>query len=535
MRKAFLTIILIILLAAAASTTISAQQMAKRTIVVNQYGLVYVYDEVPSTGEQTILKFPKALVKNLVNYVSPNDPNPELRVENDTFSIVIKSTPGEIVKLTTIFRDQLLWNSRDQLFQLRMPLYPVVPGAGEKAFYVEIVLPVDAEISSITPEYLNETGRGLLSATLESVDLSGGKFEELTLTFSSTMLKVLDISSARMIVDPFDRKIDLALKVKSLAGRAGSKLYLKLPSGSRILETRDSVGAISKSYDAETGELTLNLRQPLSAGYSAYVEVSFELPKENSIIEVDDGRLKVEPLLPMNTTAWLYEVDVVLRGASPKSWNPEPYELYRKYPETTVLSYKFSHVDPINVNDMKVNVEFERSFSIFSILPYVTGAAILIFIAGAVTAIYAKKPIEALEAEEKPLGLLLNEGQSLISAYQAIADLIASGKIYEKSAARKILLEARADTRRSIERIRKLGREIEKAKPEASEDVKRIERAVQVFEKTVEKAWNLAYPYFSGSLSKKKLGERLEEYREELKKAYSQLVDSLETLRRRLG
>ena len=93
-RETVLTAILVILLASAAYP-VSAQQAYKRTIEISQYGLVYVHDEVPSTGDTTILKFPRSLVKNLVNYVSPEDPKPELKVENETFSIIVHSKPGE--------------------------------------------------------------------------------------------------------------------------------------------------------------------------------------------------------------------------------------------------------------------------------------------------------------------------------------------------------------------------------------------------------------------------------------------------------
>jgi len=532
MRKALLAVTLLALLSTSIIPAISVQQLPKRIIEISQYGLVYVYDEVPSVGEETVLKFPRALVKNLVNYISPNDPNPRLEVENDAFSIIVKSKPGEIVHLTTIFRGQLFWNARDQSFQLLMPLYPLIPKAGKKPFYIEVRLPVDAQISEVSPDYLNQTGRGLLSATLSEVNLSSREFENLIVTFSSTSQKIIDVTSAKIIVEPFGGKIELALKLRNLGGGAGSRIYLKLPAGSKILETRDSVGAISNKYDEESGELTLNLRQPLGAGQSTYVEIEFRLPEENSVISITDGKLEVKPILPMNATAWVYEIEVILRGASLKSWSPEPYQLRRKYPETEIISYRFSHIDPINIDEDVISIEFERSFSLFSVLPYLTGAAILIFLIGAVTAIYVRKPLEKLE-EEKPLKHLLDESQALISAYQAVADLITSGRIYEKGVARKIILEARAATRKGVEKLRKLGKEVEKAEPEASEEVQSLEKAIREFEKAIERAWDLAYPYFSGGLSRKRLSERLDGYRKELKRAYDQLINSLEALRRK--
>ncbi len=523
--------VLIALLAAAVPPAISAQQIPKRTIELSPYGLVYVYDEVPSIGEKTVLEFPKNLVKNLVNYVSPNDPEPEMKVGNETFSIIVHSKPGETIRLTTVFRDVVLWSPYDQVFQLRMPIYPLVSGAGEKVFSLTVKLPSDSSISNVSPENLNQTKGGTLSATFEKTDLSGRDFKYFTVVFSSRFLKIIDITSAKMIIDPFSREADLALSLRSLGGKEVNKITFNLPAGSEILKTSDSVGEVSNGYDPERGELTVNLRQPIGAGQRVYVEVSFKFPEGASVMEIEDGRLTVSPILPMNATAWTYDIELILRSVSPVSWSPEPYEVRREYPETSIMTYKFTHLDPLNVKDAAVTVKFERTFSAFSILPY--ALVIAIFAIGSVAALYIKKP-ERKAAEEKPTRDLTDEAQGLISAYQTVVDLIRSGKIFEKGRARSTILEARAEARRSAERLRRAGRDVRKTSPEMSSELERLERSAGKLERALERAWDLAYPYFSGSLSKKRFRARLDEYYEELKKAYGEFADSLEEFRKKI-
>jgi len=530
MRRAVLAAIMLALLIGSAVHAVSAQQPCRRVIEVSPHGLVYVYDEVPSAGEETAIGFPRDLIRNLVNYLSPNDPAARLVAENDTFSILIKSNPGEGVRLTTIFRGQLTWSEGDQSFQLRMPLRPIIPGVGRGSLYVEVRLPRDARILEASPGHLNQTGPGLLSAHLDEIDFSGGEVENLLIKFSSTSLRIIDVSSAKMVVEPLHRTIRLALRLRSLGGSAGERLALQLPAGSTVIEARDSVGAISSDYDGESGRLILNLRQPLSYGQNAYVEVSFKPPSGSSLLTMRDERIEVRPLLPLNTTAWIYEVEVILRGGSLRSWSPEPIQLRREYPETEVASYRFSHVDPVNVGGDVIALEYERGLGLFTITPYLAGAAILIFVAGAVTALYSKKSIKRVEGE--PLRRLLDEGWALISVYQALADLISSERIYERGVARRAILEARAAARSAAERLRRLCREVEGIEPEASGLIREFEGAVLDFERAVGRAWDLVYPYLSGSLPRRRLEEKLGGYRDELRAAYDRLMNGLEALRR---
>ena len=67
-RTILLSILLIAILVTAGLNPVLGKQYSKRIIEVNALGLVYIYDEVPSTGDKTVIQFPKNLVKNLVNY-----------------------------------------------------------------------------------------------------------------------------------------------------------------------------------------------------------------------------------------------------------------------------------------------------------------------------------------------------------------------------------------------------------------------------------------------------------------------------------
>ena len=509
-----------------------SSQQPHRVIEVNEYGLVYVYDVLPGVNGELKIGFPKSLVRNLVNYACPEDPNPELKVEEDAFFIIVDSKSGQPIHLTTIFRDAISWDSRRGAFELDMPLHPRVPGLGKMDYPVTVKLPRDSEILEVSPGFLNQSEKGALSGVLEGVDLSGADFQRLKLSFTSNLLKLVDIRSADMELKLPDRLVTLNMRILNLGGSSMGQLNLKLPKGSKLIDVRDSLGSLSRKYDEETGGLRVSLRQPLAARSSTTLIVSFQAPSESDLMRVSDGSLTVSPYLPINSTAWLYRIEIVLAGGEPSSWNPEPIEFKREYPDKTILAYRFTHVDPINVGSFEINLEYECGFNLFRILPYFALVSI-IFMVGSVTAIRLTRG-RRLAREATSFDRLLDEYQLLTMSYQSAADLLSSERIYNRAYARRTLLSIRSDVRRNVEKLRKAAEELKREKPAASEGVKRLEDAAKAFENAVEKIWNEIYPYLSGSAPKRRLGGVLEGCRKELREAYEGLSDALESLKKKL-
>ena len=523
---------LVILTALALGALCYSSPQPHRIIEVNEYGLVYVYDVLPGADGELRIGFPKSLVRNLVNYACPEDPNPELKVEEDAFFIVVDSKPGQPIHLTTIFRDVIAWDSRRGAFELNMPLHPMVPGLGKMNYPVTIKLPRDSEILEVSPGFLNQSETGTLSGVLEDVDLSGADFQQLKLSFTSDLLKIVDIRSATMELKLPDRLVTLNMRILNLGGSSMGQLNLKLPKGSKLIDVRDSLGSLSRKYDEETGSLRVSLRQPLAARSSTTLIVSFQAPSESDLMQVSDGSFTVSPYLPINSTAWLYRVEIVLTGGRPSSWNPEPIEFKREYPDKTILAYRFTRVDPINVGSFEINLEYGCGFSLFHILPYFALASIILMV-GSVTAMRltrGRRPAGKAPSFDR----LLDEYQLLIMSYQSAADLLSSERIYNRAYARRTLLGIRSDVRRNVEKLRKVAEELKREKPVASEEVKRLEDAAKAFENAVEKIWNEIYPYLSGSAPKRRLGGVLEGCRRELREAYEGLSDALESLKKKL-
>lgn len=510
----------------------SAELHPKRTIEVTSYGLVYVYDEVPSAGKVTAIKFPKELVKNLVNYASPEDPNPELKVNDKTFSIVVDSKPGQVIHLTTIFRNAILWNPLETKFQLKIPMNPIMELKEKVSFTVTVKLPKDAEISKSEPDFLEQVNGSILSGVTENLDLSNENVKYVSITFSSNSLVVLDIVSSEMEVKPLEHEIGLTLKLRHLGGRTVNQLFLKLPVGSKIIETRDLIGRIPNKY-SEEGVLRISLRQSLGFSRQDSVTVVFKVPENSSLIALNEGEGVITPILPMNTTAWIYDVKVILKDLDLESWNPEPEELRREYPNKIILLYRFSHVDPLNVKNFIIKLRYKPLFNAFTLMPYFLIIAI-VGIIGSITALYVRKTGKKAATKERPASMLLDKVQVLASIYQELTDLIRSEKIFDKSRARKTLLEIRYEARREVEKVRKLGAEARGVEPEISRELDEFDKAVQLFGKTVEKAWNVAYPYLSGKLTRKKFTERIDKYYEDLKGAYDDLVRKMEDIEKKL-
>jgi len=532
-RKAImLSAALLLLMFSSLGIPCYSSQQPYRVIEVNEYGLVYVYDVLPGVGGELRIGFPRSLVRNLVNYACPEDPDPELKVEEDAFYIIVDSKAGQPIHLTTIFRDVIAWDPRREAFELDMPLHPRVRGLGKTDYPVTVKLPRDSEILEVSPGLLNQSGKEVLSGVLEGVDLSGAAFQMLKLSFTSDLLKPVDIRSATMRLKLPDRLITLDMKILNLGGPDISQLNLKLPEGSKLIDVRDALGSLSRKYDEETGGLRVFLRQPLAAGSLASLIVSFQAPGGSDAIRVSEGSSIISPYLPMNSTAWLYRIEIVLAGGEPFSWDPEPLEFRREYPGKSVLAYRFTHVDPINAGSLRIKLEYRSGFSPLQLLPYFALAS-TIFMACSVTAVYLTRGRGAA----RRVGLLdrlLDEYQLLTLSYQSAADLLSSEKIYNRSYARRTLLGIRSDVRRSVGRLGRAAEELRRAKPEVSGEAGRLEEAAKLFEEAVEKIWNEVYPYLSGSAPRRRLEAILEGRRRELREAYERLSDSLELLRRGL-
>ena len=508
------------------------QKPPYRLIEVNEYGLVYVYDVLPGVGGSLSISYPKSLVKNLVNYACLEDESPELRVGNETFSIVVDSKPGQEIHLTTVFKDVVSWDPGEKIFRLVMPMYPQVSGLGETSLQLRVKLPEGSEVTEVSPGFLNRSGSGVLSGVMEKVDLSKGGFQNLEVSFRNERLRIIDVISTVMHVELPERRISISLKLRQLGGEDLRELNLKLPKGSKLIDARDPLGELPKSYDEEAGELRITLRQPLTTGSSTSITYSFQPPQKSSLIDLRDNVVRISPYLPLNSTIWLYRIELTLRGGKLYSWKPEPVEYRREYPEKLFLAYRFTHIDPINIRDVSVELGYEPGFSLFQILPYLILGAVIFTIAS-ITAVYrlgAGKPIE----EEKPVDEILDEYRSLALTYQAAMDLLGSDKIYNRAKARRILLELRSETRRRSERLRRLARELRGEKPEYSEELKLLEESARRFEEAIERVWEDVYPYLSGSMPRRRLDEILERICSDLKKAYNDLSESVEKLKVKL-
>jgi len=529
-RKLAILLMTALLIFSAILVPASAQHQAPyRVITVSEYGLVYVYDVLPRVGESMRISFPKDLVKNLVNYVCLEDRNPKLEVEEKVFSIVVSPESGEQVHLLTIFKDVVFWNPAAQSFQLQMPLHPSVSGLGRASLSVEIRLPRDAQLADVSPGSLNQSGAGILSGRLSNIDLSSKDFQYLSVRFSSNTLKLIDIQSARLSISLPDRTVSLTLKILQLGGTSTNELTLRLPEDLTLIEVRDPLGDLSSSY--EPGKLVVRLRQPLSGGEFTSFTVILKASEKSQLISAGSGVSKIDLLLPMNSTAWIYEVEVILKDAEIRSWSLEPIQLRREYPEKTILVYRFDHVDPISVKDLELTLEYEPTFTLIRLLPYLALASIALVIAS-VTAMYR---VRAKPAVKKPGEVLMDESQLLMLSYQNLAELITSRRIYDRSAARRSLIEARSEVRRRVERIRKLGEEIKRDLPKLRKEVDKLVRSAEGFEDAVDRLWDMVYPYLSKSMTRKRLDEALSRGHENLKKAYGKLAESLEDLREQLS
>jgi hypothetical protein len=507
------------------------EQTSRRVIEVNENGLVYVYDVLPAAGDTTRIGFPKEFLKNLVNYACREDSSPELVVEDNFFWIVVDSASGTETHLLTIFRDVLSWSPADQTFSMKIPAHPRVEDLGRSDFSVEVRLPADAMIAEISPGWLNQTKPSMLSGELRDLDLSRGEVNMISVKFSSNSLRILDIISAKLLVEVPEGRASISLKMRLVGGPQLGEIKLRLPEGFELIGAEDALGRLSSSI-SEAGEAVIRLRQPLSQGGSDLFTVVAKINETSSMIKLGADEVSIIALpMPLNTTIWVYDVEICLRGGGLKSWNPEPIELRREYPERTVLSYRFDNVDPINASSFKITLGYERRISFFQVAPYLVLAALIIVISS-ITIVYSPRE----RVVEKRVGeSLMDEASTITGIYQRLMDLISSDKIHDRGTTRKILLDIRTEAKEEVEKIRRIVERIAAEEPKAAEPARDLVKAAEDFQRAIEKTWAEVYPYLSRSLPRSRLGEALERCRGEIKQAYDSFISRLENLRRRLG
>jgi hypothetical protein len=526
---AALTIVLLSLQLVAPASAIE-QSAPHRIIEVNESGLVYVYDILPAAGDTTRIGFPKEFLKNLVNYACQEDHKPELVVEDDFFWIVVDSASSTEIHLLTIFRDILSWSSATQTFSLKIPVHPRVEGLGRADFSMEVRLPTDAKIEEISPGWLNQTRPGVLSGSLHDLDLSRREVSVLSVGFSSDSLRILDVISAKLLMEVPEGRASMSLRLRLIGGSQLSEVKLRLPKGFELIEAEDVMGKLSSSA-GEAGEVVVRLRQPLGEGGSDSFTVVAKVGEGSDLIRLGSDEISIALPMPLNTTIWVYDVEIRLRGGELRSWSPEPIELRREYPEKIIPSYRFDHVDPINAGGFRIILGYEQRMSFFQIAPYLVLVA-LILVASSITIMYRPR---GRVVEKRPSESLIDEASSIIGIYQRLMNLVSGDKIYDRGTARRILLDLRAEVREEVEKIRRIGEKLVEEEPKAAELAKDLVKAAEDFQRAVEKTWAEVYPYLSRSLPRSRLDEALERCRGELRQAYDKFASRLESLRGRLG
>jgi len=528
-----LTLLLILPLLAPAA----AQQNAfvERVLEVNPYGLVYISDTVPRTGEVTAISFPSNLVKYLVNYRSPEDPNPTLEVEEKTFSIKVRSSSGDVIHLVTIFRD-VVSRTPEGAFTFSLPLNPITSEKAGK-FSLRVILPSDAEVDDYSPNFLKVEGEktNVLEGISEGIDTSSETPEDLTISFRSRTLRLLDILRAELEVKYPERVADFAFKFRNGGGRDLDYLKIFIPPGSELIETRDLLGEIGNTYKAEKGELSITLRRSVRQGESETVEAVFKIPEGSGLLEGSNGALRIGLLLPMNMTIRVYEVRVIMSSVDFISSTPEPEELQRLYPERIQLSYTFDHIDPFNAGELEVKLNYKPIPSRFALMPYLWGAVLAAVVFGSVASVYVRKRAGAAVKEtEKPLFDLVSEADAISAACQRVADLISTRRILDKGYIRPRILELRSSIRRHAGRIASLAGEVAKLKPDLSERVKELADSAHSIESDVESLWIATHNYLTGSMGRSAFRRLAEQHYKRIGAAHRRLSEALEYLRGRL-
>ncbi len=503
-------------------------QQVSRIIEVNEYGLLYVSDTVPRNGDITEISFPRELVKFMVNYRSAEDPEPELIVSGDLFTIRVRSDSGEVVHLITIFRDVIERNP-DGSFTLSFPITPILAEGGG-TLKLRVILPRGSTIMEKSPEFLKEVEgeQGVLEAERKDLDFADKSPQSLMINFRSGDLKLLDITEATLRVDLTEEEISLKLRIRNLGGSALNSLTMYLPEASRVIEVRDPLGRIRGNFNLDKKTLTVNLREGIDEGEAGSIEVIF---KPEISIEAGGGSLNIGLILPLNLTIRVYNVEAVLNSVELISTEPEVDKLERVYPETLVLGFTFTHIDPFNYRDFQAKIDYRKSFSRFAILPYLWAAAIIIAV-GSIVSVYVRRGRPEVVG---PGGELLREADSLSADYLSAADLITSQKILDKGFIRPRILELRSDVKKRVGKLIALVGDVRKAMPGMEEKLRELADSARKLEEEVDSLWIATHSYLTGRMGRSAFRRVAEDHLRRMREAHRRFTETLEDLRSRLS
>lgn len=519
--------ILLILLCAA---PLSAETLtARRLIEVDEYGFVYVVDDVPAADGSAEIGFPRELLTQLVDYSSPNG-EPELVVLGDIFILRVKAGPDGRAKLTTLFGD-LITRSGEDAFRLQFPLNPIMLGSQVTNLGLKVILPEGCEPQEF-PDFLEagEDGRSL--SGLMQVNASSP--QTFTVDFLTGDMRLLKAYVMELSVNPASREAEFTVKLRMNDGEPMNGLALNLPPGSKLIEVKDPLRRLSNSYDEETGRLHVTFHQELTAGTSKSLTVKFR-PPEGSVYQMKDGLLTVKPLLPINFSAHTYILSIELEATKYLSSEPEPSELVRTYPEKLRLTYYLGIVSPLSVDAREVRLRLEMRQSRFSALPPLWGVAVAVFALGLFVSAVKLRIRRTVTEEEKRLRDFVESADAVFAACQRIADLISTQRILDKGYVRPRLLELRSSIRKHAGRAAHLASQLRREFPKLSEPIDAASKAAQKIERETETLWTQTHRYLTGSTSKSTFSKQAEEHYKKIKESHRDLSEALEKLRQKLS
>ncbi len=529
MRRLILPITITILILVSLLPPVSPQtQQVSRVIELNEYGLLYVSDTVPRRGDITEISFPRELVKYMVNYRSEEDPEPELTVSGDLFTIKVRSGSGDVVHLTTIFRD-IVERNPDGSFTLSFPVSPILQ-EGSGTLKLRVILPSDTTVVESSPEFLKEVEgeKGILEAERKEVDFTDRSPQSLAVNFRSGDLKLLDITEATLRADLTEGTFSLKLRIRNLGGSALNTLVMNLPEASRIVEVRDPLGKIRGSFNLEKKTLTVNLREGIDEGEAGSVEVVF---RPETPLEKGGGTLSIGLILPLNLTVRVYNVEAVLSSVEIVSTEPEADKLERIYPETLVLGFTFTHIDPFNYRGIQARIDYRESVGRFSILPYLWAAAIIVAI-GSVVSVYVRR---GRPEAVGPGGELLREADTLSADYLSAADLITSQKILDKGFIRPRILELRSDMKRRVGKLVALIGEVRKTMPGMEDRLRELADSAKRLEEEIDSLWIATHSYLTGRMGRSAFRRIAEDHLRRMRETHRRFTEALEDIRSRLS
>jgi biopolymer transport protein ExbB/TolQ len=467
------------------------QREISRIIEITYSGLTYIRDEITLNSKEVFsIGFPKEYKGKILAYHILSNFSEIIGIEEkeELFFINIfnNASKGEKIILLTIF-DGLVFEMEEK-FILKIVKNPII---NEEIAHLNLTIKFPSGSNVTIPKEMEALNIEKTILFEKITNIPKLEIREVSIEFKSNKIALYHIENGEIKFIIKDKIIEEKSTIFYNGVKKIDKIYIQIPRNVTIIDVKDEISSLSKTISGN--EISIQLRYPLSKGEKTTIIIIY-YDISDRIIKKDNEYLICFPSF-YNATYIKYSFLIELPSSfNIKEINPKP-ELFSKELYSSIIKFYRENFIPISFKD-KIILDYSETFSLTIFYPYIW---LLIIIAIIPTILLREKILYRKEKIVIPLDVknLLNELIKYYIELNEIREKIISLKI-EKISEKELSL-----IKRKREETIELRKRIEKAYPQISKILKKIDEVNIEANKLLEDLLKLEKEYKLGRIPKK--------------------------------